>query len=134
MGDRLAGKVALITGAAQGIGAGIAREMAAEGAKVIAADINLAGCEAQAAEIGAFPLALDVTSESAWESAADHIAEVHGSLSMACSWAAGTCSSCSRRARAWGNRPASSTFHRSLGWSDTLTSSPITRRRARCGT
>ena len=52
MGKRLVGKVALVTGAAQGIGAGIARAMAAEGASVIAADINGAKVEALAAEIG----------------------------------------------------------------------------------
>jgi NAD(P)-dependent dehydrogenase (short-subunit alcohol dehydrogenase family) len=52
MGERLRDKVALVTGAAQGIGAGIARAMAAEGATVIAADVNRAGVEVLASEIG----------------------------------------------------------------------------------
>jgi 3(or 17)beta-hydroxysteroid dehydrogenase len=82
MAGRLADKVALVTGAAQGIGAGIARAMAAEGARVIAADRNVAGCEALADEIGAEALALDVTSEDDWAAAAGHIAASHGSLSI----------------------------------------------------
>jgi NAD(P)-dependent dehydrogenase (short-subunit alcohol dehydrogenase family) len=73
MADRLKGKIALVTGAAQGIGAGIARAMAAEGARVFAADINTAGVEALAAETGAHLLALDVTREEDWEAAADRI-------------------------------------------------------------
>lgn len=73
MADRLKGKIALVTGAAQGIGAGIARAMAAEGAKIFAADINAAGVEALAADIGAEAMALDVTREEDWKAAADRI-------------------------------------------------------------
>lgn len=73
MADRLRGKIALVTGAAQGIGAGIARAMAAEGATIFAADINAAGVEALAAEIGAEPLILDVTREEDWTAAAERI-------------------------------------------------------------
>ncbi|WP_374525281.1 SDR family NAD(P)-dependent oxidoreductase [Sphingopyxis sp.] len=80
--DRLQGKVALVTGAARGIGAGIARAMAREGAVVIAADRNVAGVETLAAEIGAEPLALDVTSEADWAKAAAHIDSAHGKLSI----------------------------------------------------
>lgn len=79
---RLQGKIALVTGAAQGIGAGVARAMAREGAAVIAADRNVAGVEALAAEIGAEPLALDVTSEADWAKAAAHIDTAHGKLSI----------------------------------------------------
>src|SRR5690606_27923362 len=39
------GKVALVTGAAQGLGEGIAKDLAACGAEVVAADINLEGAE-----------------------------------------------------------------------------------------
>ncbi len=73
MADRLKGKIALVTGAAQGIGAGIARAMAAEGAKIFAADINAAGVEALAVDIGAEAMALDVTREEDWKAAADRI-------------------------------------------------------------
>jgi len=48
---RLANKIAIVTGAGSGIGAGIAKRFAQEGAKVIVADINAKGGEAITAEI-----------------------------------------------------------------------------------
>jgi len=66
----LAGRPALVTGAASGIGRAIARRFAAEGARVAIADINQEGAravaEALAAEFGlgcAFPVHMDVTDE-----------------------------------------------------------------------
>jgi len=53
MMGKLAGKVAVVTGAASGIGAATARIMAADGAKVIAADSNLDGAQGVAQEIAA---------------------------------------------------------------------------------
>ena len=58
---RLANKIALVTGAASGFGAGIARRYAAEGAKVVCADLNLAGAEAIAQEIGGVAAGGDVS-------------------------------------------------------------------------
>ena len=49
----LAGKIAIVTGSAQGFGAGIAKYLANEGASVVIADMNIAGAEATAAEITA---------------------------------------------------------------------------------
>jgi len=50
---RIPGKVVVITGAASGFGEGIARRFAAEGARVVVADLNAEGAERVAAEIGA---------------------------------------------------------------------------------
>jgi len=49
----LAGKIAIVTGSAQGFGAGIAKYLANEGASVVIADMNIAGAEKTAAEITA---------------------------------------------------------------------------------
>ena len=60
---RLNNKVAIVTGAASGFGAEIARQYIAEGAKVAVADINEAGAKDVAASLGANALAVkcDVT-------------------------------------------------------------------------
>ncbi|PZN57664.1 MAG: short chain dehydrogenase [Proteobacteria bacterium] len=50
--NRLKNKVAVITGAASGFGAGMARRFAEEGAKIVVADINARGAEQVASEIG----------------------------------------------------------------------------------
>jgi NAD(P)-dependent dehydrogenase (short-subunit alcohol dehydrogenase family) len=72
---RLAGKLALVTGAAQGLGAGIAAGLAREGARVMVSDVNHEGAAHVAdqinAELGngaAFSALLDVTSEDSWKS------------------------------------------------------------------
>jgi 2-hydroxycyclohexanecarboxyl-CoA dehydrogenase len=75
---RLAGKVAIVTGGAQGIGRGIARRLAQEGAKVAVADINETGATNTVAEIkaaGAIACAvkLDVTSLKSATAAADTV-------------------------------------------------------------
>jgi NAD(P)-dependent dehydrogenase (short-subunit alcohol dehydrogenase family) len=67
---RLMNKVALITGAAQGLGAAIARRFHEEGALVFIADINVEEGEKTAGELeGAMFLELDVTSEVSWKNA-----------------------------------------------------------------
>lgn len=55
---QLQGKFAIVTGAASGFGAGIARAYVAEGAKVALLDINLAPAEALAKELGAGTIAV----------------------------------------------------------------------------
>jgi NAD(P)-dependent dehydrogenase (short-subunit alcohol dehydrogenase family) len=59
---RLDGKVAVITGAASGIGRASARKFAAEGAHVVVADLDEAGSTAQAEEVGGLFVRADVTS------------------------------------------------------------------------
>jgi NAD(P)-dependent dehydrogenase (short-subunit alcohol dehydrogenase family) len=63
---RLENKVAVITGGARGIGRAIATRYAAEGARVVVADINGAEAEKVAGEIGhgAFGVGLDVTKQA----------------------------------------------------------------------
>lgn len=84
---RLDGRVALVTGAAQGIGAATARRLAAEGAKVALADMNLAGCEQTAQDIatsGAETLALacDVSDAAAAQQTVDRTVERFGQLDI----------------------------------------------------
>jgi NAD(P)-dependent dehydrogenase (short-subunit alcohol dehydrogenase family) len=59
----LTGKVAIITGAAQGIGLGIAKRLAASGAKVVLADIQEKGREAAKTVAGSKFIRTDVTKE-----------------------------------------------------------------------
>ena len=88
MTGRLAGKKAFVTGAAQGLGAAIARRFAEEGAKVTLADINAEGARAAAEAVGkdhpgqAFAVPLDVTKEDQWIYALEEADEQMGGLSV----------------------------------------------------
>jgi NAD(P)-dependent dehydrogenase (short-subunit alcohol dehydrogenase family) len=83
---RVENKVALVTGAAQGLGAATARLLASEGAKVFLTDINVDGVNSQARAINAeFPDAAeasgqDVTDESAWIHTLDKVKRCFGAL------------------------------------------------------
>ena len=57
---QLENKVAIVTGAASGIGKGIAALFAREGAKVVIADLNKKGAEAVAGEFGGAKRALGI--------------------------------------------------------------------------
>jgi 2-hydroxycyclohexanecarboxyl-CoA dehydrogenase len=68
---RLEGKKALVTGGASGIGAAIARRLAAEGAQVTIGDLNLEGASEVAGEISGLAIELDVTDLASAQAAVD---------------------------------------------------------------
>jgi 2-hydroxycyclohexanecarboxyl-CoA dehydrogenase len=68
---RLEGKRALVTGGASGIGAAIARRLAAEGAQVTIGDLNLEGATEVAGEISGLSIELDVTDLASAQAAVD---------------------------------------------------------------
>jgi NAD(P)-dependent dehydrogenase (short-subunit alcohol dehydrogenase family) len=86
---RVAGKTALVTGAAQGLGAAIAHMLARHGAQVMLADVNGDGAREQAEAINdamgakiAYAAFLDVTDEQSWPAVAAAAAEQMGGLSV----------------------------------------------------
>jgi 3-oxoacyl-[acyl-carrier protein] reductase len=81
---RLDGKVAIITGAAQGIGEAYARRFAAEGASVVVADLNAEKGEAVAASLGAPHVfeRVDVASEDDTKRCADAVAARFGRIDV----------------------------------------------------
>lgn len=81
---RLLGKTAIVTGGASGFGAGIARKFAAEGARVMVADINGEGADAIAAEIGsgAFGHQVDVSQDGSVSNMAAQAIMAFGKLDI----------------------------------------------------
>lgn len=77
-GDRLAGRLALVTGAGQGLGRAFAARLLADGARVIVADLNEEKARAVAAELGdgAFARVVDVGEEESVAALAEQVADV----------------------------------------------------------
>lgn len=84
---RYAGKVALVTGGASGIGAAAVRRLAAEGARVVIADVaDRAGSElAESLGQAAAYVHADAASAPDWTSVAALVEERHGRLDLLCS-------------------------------------------------
>ncbi|MGN8845317.1 glucose 1-dehydrogenase [Niallia sp. HCP3S3_B10] len=82
--SRLEGKIAIITGAAQGMGASHARRFIKEGAKVILTDLNEEKGQALAMELGENALFIkqDVTKAEEWESVIAVAEEKFGSVNV----------------------------------------------------
>jgi 3-oxoacyl-[acyl-carrier protein] reductase len=80
----LAGKIAVVTGAARGIGAAIAKVMARDGAHVVAVDIPAAGDKLAevANEIGGTAFQLDITADDAAQRLIEHLKERHGGVDI----------------------------------------------------
>ena len=81
---RLAGKIALITGAAQGMGEAHARRFVREGARVVLTDVNAEGGRTLAAELGEDALFVehDVASSSDWTKVLDQAEARFGSINV----------------------------------------------------
>lgn len=81
---RLEGKVAIITGAAQGMGAAHAKLFIEEGAKVVLTDLNEEKGQQTAAELGdnAIFVKQNVTSEEDWKSVVDKAVEAFGKVDV----------------------------------------------------
>ena len=88
--NRLAGKVAVITGAGSGIGRASARLFVAEGAKVVVADIDEALGEASASEAGARFVRTDVTDDASVERMVQQAKDAFGRIDVLLNCAGGS--------------------------------------------
>ena len=82
MANRLSNKIAVITGGASGIGEGMVRRFAAEGARVIVADVDVAAGSRVATECAAQFIELDVSAEAQWQSLETTIRADYGRLAI----------------------------------------------------
>ena len=82
MAGRLQDKVAIVTGAGRGIGEATARAMAAQGAKVVVAELDPATGERTAAEIGGLFVPCDVREFAQLQEVAARTLEAHGRIDI----------------------------------------------------
>ena len=79
---RLEGKVAIITGAGQGIGEAYAKRFAAEGARVAVADLNDANAKAVADALGGLAVHVDVADEASTQAMAAAVLAEYGRIDI----------------------------------------------------
>jgi NAD(P)-dependent dehydrogenase (short-subunit alcohol dehydrogenase family) len=82
MNMELGGKIALVTGAASGLGAAISRELSARGAVVYLADIDFQKAQATARKIGGVPIYLDVSNAAQVETVIREVSKKRGALDI----------------------------------------------------
>jgi 3-oxoacyl-[acyl-carrier protein] reductase len=83
MGDRLKGKVAIVTGAAKGIGFATAQRFAQEGAIVIVADINPEAVKSAVAQIpNSEAHVMNVTDRASIQAVVDQVIQQHGRIDI----------------------------------------------------
>ena len=79
---RLDSKIAIVTGAGQGIGAAIARKLAAEGATVVVTDLNEATAQETAEAIGGMSVRTDVTDRNSVNAMAEEVLDRYGRIDI----------------------------------------------------
>ena len=82
MAGRVAGKVALVTGGAMGLGKADCERLAEEGAKVVVTDIDLAKAQEVADAIGGTAFVQDVRDEERWKEIIAEVERLHGQLDI----------------------------------------------------
>jgi NAD(P)-dependent dehydrogenase (short-subunit alcohol dehydrogenase family) len=82
--EQLAGRVAVVTGGASGIGKAIARRLIAEGMTVVIADVERAALQKAATETGAIGICTDVASFESVQALADEVKRRFGGVHLFC--------------------------------------------------